>query len=95
MSRARLNVRLRRLEQVVGVAGCPGCRDRRRLVVIRTFQLAADGPVERYGDEPQPCALCGEVPDEMIRIVEEVVSSREDQNEIPTDLRCDYVGALT
>jgi hypothetical protein len=79
MPGARMKARLRRLEQVVGVDSCPACRDRRgRLVVLRSFHESPNSAVESLGEEPPPCALCGEVPEEVVRIARTVVRSREE-----------------
>jgi hypothetical protein len=68
-----LHNRLRRLEQAVGT-GCPACRDRRGLVVVRR---------RRQGTslawlEPSPCVRCGEVPEQVLQLEEIVVTSRQE-----------------
>jgi hypothetical protein len=91
MSLARLNARLRRLEQIEGVGGCPACRDRRGRVAVHTYRQMADGSVRPHGDAPQPCDVCGEVPEEVIEIVEVVVSTREECQRLLADRRFDGV----
>jgi hypothetical protein len=77
MPSTRLNARLRRLEATVAAAGCPAGRDRRGRVVLRTTRQSAEGKV-LSDDEPRPCGLCGEVPEEDIEIVEVVVATRDE-----------------
>jgi hypothetical protein len=69
-----LRTRLQRLEQRAGgVGGCPACRDRRGRIVLVTAQRLPDGTVVADEDGPQPCARCGQVPEQIIEVVETVV----------------------
>jgi hypothetical protein len=74
----RLSGRLHRLERRVGDTGCPACRDRRGRVVLVTSRSLPDGKTEPQGDWPPPCERCGEVPEQVVEIVETVVGTRED-----------------
>ena len=72
-----LRGRLNRLERaILPSGGCPACRDRRGRVVVHTCRQMADGSMRPDGDAPQPCDVCGEAPEEVIEIVEVVVSTR-------------------
>ena len=71
-----LRTRLRRLEQTQMDAGCPACCDRRGRIVLLTARRLPDGTVVSADDEPQPCARCGQVPEQIIEVVETVVSER-------------------
>ena len=73
-----LGARLRRLEQGVGPAGCPACRDRRGLSFPWTCQELPDGTRVPKRDPPPPCTACGEIPEEIVEIIEVVVETRED-----------------
>jgi hypothetical protein len=68
----RLRHRLVRLEQGLS-AGCPACRHSRGLVALVTAREEPDGFFGMGEDEPRPCAACGEVPEQIIEIVETVV----------------------
>ncbi len=73
-----IRARLTRLERSVGDAACPACRDRRGRVVKRTGRELADGTVRLEEPGPAPCPRCGEVPEEVVTIIEVVVETRED-----------------
>jgi hypothetical protein len=74
----RLDARLRRLECMTSVLGCPACEDRRGRLWIRTSRQQPDGTVIHGGDAPVPCVHCGLVPEQILEIIEVVVESRED-----------------
>jgi hypothetical protein len=57
-------------------ACCPACRDRRRLSVIVRGREDDDGEVAWKRASPPACAVCGEVPEEVIEIVEQIVPAR-------------------
>jgi hypothetical protein len=69
----RARSRLGRLERLVGPPGCPACRDRRGRVVLVSATGLPDGTVVRTGERPQPCAACGQVPEQVIVVIEVVV----------------------
>jgi hypothetical protein len=68
----RLRNRLRQLEQRLP-AGCPACRHRPGLVALVTARKEPDEPPGPHESAPPPCAACGAVPEEIIKIVEQVV----------------------
>ena len=72
----RLRHRLRRLERRLGGRGdgCPACRHRRGRSVLVTPR-EGDGPPPH--DWPEPCPRCGDVPEQLIEIIEEVVETHE------------------
>jgi hypothetical protein len=80
-----LHNRLRRLEQAVGT-GCPACRDRRGVVVVRRRRQGMSLP----WDEPAPCPRCGEVPEQILEIEEVVVTTREEAQRLwqPGSVSC-------
>ena len=68
-----LRARLQRLERTTVVAGCPACRERRGRTVLWTAQRLPDGtlaPGEPGEDEPQPCVRCGQIPEQIIKVLE-------------------------
>jgi hypothetical protein len=73
----KLRHRLGRLEQRLP-AGCPACRHRRGLVALVTARGEPDASWGAREDEPRPCAACGEVPEQIIEIVELVIDSRSE-----------------
>jgi hypothetical protein len=54
-------------------AGCPACRHRRGLIVLVTVREEPDGSWGAKEDQPRSCAVCGEVPEQIIEVVEHVV----------------------
>ncbi len=70
-----LRTRLQRLERNAVDAGCPACRDRRGRIVWVTAQRLSDGTVVAEEAELQPCARCGQVPEQIIEVVECVVDT--------------------
>lgn len=70
--------RLQRLERMKIESDCPACRDRRGRIVLRTSLRQPDGTVVWDRDEPQSCARCGQVPEQIIEVVESVVVERTD-----------------
>lgn len=71
-----LRTRLQQLERYTVDRGCPACRDRRGRVVWVTAQRLPDGTVVVEKTELQPCARCGQVPEQVIVVVEEVAEAR-------------------
>jgi hypothetical protein len=65
-----LRARLRRLERTTIDAGCPACRERRGWTVLLTARRLPDGTVAPVEGEPQPCVRCGQVPEQIIAVVE-------------------------
>jgi hypothetical protein len=69
-----LRRRLQRLEKVIhGHDGCPVCRPRCRRPVFLSVSRLADGTVVDVGERPAPCPRCGQVPEQIIEVVEMVV----------------------
>lgn len=68
-----LRSRLLRLERNMVDAGCPGCRDRRGRIVLLTARRQPDGKVVVQEQEPQPCVHCGQVPEQIIEVIEIIV----------------------
>lgn len=73
-----LRTRLHRLEGHAVARGCPACRERSGQVVLVTYRELPGGAVAPYADGPTPCPRCGEVPEQVIEVIEVVVESRED-----------------
>jgi hypothetical protein len=71
-----LRTRLQRLERNTVDEGCPACRDRRGRIVLLTARQLPDGMVVPVEDPPRPCARCGQVPEQIIKIIESVVDAR-------------------
>jgi hypothetical protein len=88
-----LDGRLRRLEAAVP-AGCPACRDRRGRELLHIRRQNLDGTCSSVNGEPLPCERCGNVPEELIEMVEVVVSTREEWDRFRADRRCEDVGAI-
>jgi hypothetical protein len=70
-----LRTRLQRLERNTADAGCPACRDRRGRIVLLRAEQQPDGTVAVVEGEPAPCTLCGQVPKQIIEVVETVVEA--------------------
>lgn len=68
-----LRARLQRLERSSVNLGCPACRDRQGRIVLLTAQRLLDGAVVTDEAEPQPCARCGQIPEQILEVVESVV----------------------
>ncbi|HEY7159180.1 MAG TPA: hypothetical protein VH575_34870 [Gemmataceae bacterium] len=81
-----LRTRLQRLERKVVDPGCPACRDRRGRIVFVMAQRLPDGTVVPQEEEPQPCARCGQVPEQIIEVIETVVDEPTNaaDSEMPT-----------
>ena len=77
-----LRNRLKRLEQIAGTASCPACRERRQLDVLLSGRVEGGDIVP---DEPLPpaCERCGEIPERIRLIVEEVVEVDDPEHGIP------------
>ena len=65
-----LRARLQRLERTTVVAGCPACRERRGRTVLLTARRLPDGTVPLVDGEPRPCVRCGQIPEQIIEVVE-------------------------
>jgi hypothetical protein len=71
-----LRTHWQRLERKTVDAGCPACRDRRGRIVFRTARPLHDGTIGSVEDEPQPCLRCGQIPKQIIEIVEMIVGGQ-------------------
>jgi hypothetical protein len=71
----RVRSRLDRLEQSIGPHRCPGCRDRVGLAVFVDAVEQPDGTLRRIGDLPEPCTVCGEIPESITLIAEVLVEA--------------------
>jgi hypothetical protein len=58
----RLDGRLRRLEGMTSVLGCPDCHQRRGRIWIRTSREQPDGTVIYREGDPLPCPAAGWCP---------------------------------
>lgn len=82
-----LRRRLQRLERHKIDRVCPACRKRRGQVVMVESVEMPDGTVvatNPLAEEPQPCTRCGQIPEQIIRIVEVVVEKGSDIAELGT-----------
>ena len=71
----RLYQRLQRLEQQVGDRGCPECRQRRGRTALLLAERLPDGRSRAIGVGPVPCSRCGDVPEQVVRLVKVVVAA--------------------
>jgi hypothetical protein len=83
----RIGGRLARLERAVGT-GCPECRHRRGHSLLQVGRQEPDGTVRSATEAPRPCARCGQVPEEVIEVVEVIIHSREERERLPPEQRC-------
>ena len=67
----RLQARLARLERKAGGNGCPGCRHRYERIIVAHEYEPPGGTIVR-DDVPEPCALCGRQPEQVIWNIEPV-----------------------
>jgi hypothetical protein len=74
----RIRGRLARLERTVGT-GCPDCRHRRGHVFLHISRQAPDGTLHSATAAPRPCSRCGQIPEEVIEVVEAIIATREGQ----------------
>jgi hypothetical protein len=76
----KIRNRITRLERgLLGDTGhCRACRERDGRVVLRTAHKAPDGSVVPDEPEPEPCPSCGEAPEQLIVVINEVVASRNE-----------------
>jgi hypothetical protein len=58
--------------------GCPACRHRRGQLVTVFSEEQDDGTITEPEGPPSVCARCGEVPEQVVRVVEVVVDSPAD-----------------
>jgi hypothetical protein len=70
-----LKSRVSRLSRNLQPDVCPACRDRRGGVVIVAGHNGRHGTFVPDRPPPEPCAICGEVPEKLLVIVEGLVSS--------------------
>jgi hypothetical protein len=82
----RIAARVARLERHPG-AGCPACRDRRGDLVLHVRRQKTDGTVHPVTGAPQPCGRCGQVPEEVIDVVEVIINTREERERLPPEAR--------
>jgi hypothetical protein len=78
-----LRTRLQRLERTQMDTGSPVCRDRRGRIVQLTARRLPDGTVVSVEDKPQSCSCCGQVPEQIIEVIESVVESPTGQAAFP------------
>lgn len=71
----KLRARLKRLERNTLDAGCPACRDRLGRIALRIVERLPDGTVTVHAEGPQPCVQCGQIPEQVIEVIESVVES--------------------
>ena len=71
-----LRTRLQRLERNTVDVGCPVCRDRRGRVALRIVERLPDGALAVRSEGPQPCVQCGQIPEQIMKVVETVVEPR-------------------
>jgi hypothetical protein len=83
----RISGRLSRLERRVGT-GCLDCRHRRGYAFVHISRQAPDGSAHGEKEAPRPCSRCGQVPEEVIEVVEVMVGSREERERLPPEQRC-------
>jgi hypothetical protein len=70
--------RLNRLERQLGKPGpCPACRDRRGRAVLITVEKQADGTMRDLKPRPPVCERCGEIPEQIIELCEQVVTVQD------------------
>jgi hypothetical protein len=81
--------RLQRLGEGALEIVCPACSDRSGRTILVTERRSADGTLlpQKSQKIPEPCPQCGQVPESIIRVVEVLVETREQANEIPGNLR--------
>jgi hypothetical protein len=70
-----LRTRLQRLERNTIDAGCPDCRDRRGRIALRIVERQPDGTMVAHSQEPQPCVQCGQIPEQIMEVIETVVET--------------------
>jgi hypothetical protein len=72
-----LRSRLKHLERNLGTPGCPECQHRRGLTMLVRVREGEDE--QGVGsDWPAPCPRCGEVSEQILEIVEVLVTTREE-----------------
>ena len=72
----RFRTRLQRLERSAFFdRGCPACRDRRGRVALVIREELADGTVTETKGTPPPCVKCGQIPECILVVIEEIVAS--------------------
>jgi hypothetical protein len=64
-------------------AECPACRDRRKESVVVRGRSGDNGEVNWDWEGPTPCAVCGEVTEEVIEIIEQIVPARGERRKEP------------
>ena len=72
----KFRTRLIRLERSARFdRGCPACRDRRSLYALVIREELADGSITAPVGRPAPCVQCGQIPEQILEIIEETVAS--------------------
>jgi hypothetical protein len=71
-----LRMRLQRLEQNDVDAGCPACRDRQGRIALRIVERRPDGTLAAHSEELLPCVQCGEIPEQVVEVIETAVEPR-------------------
>ena len=71
----RLHKRLQRLEQRVGDGDCLACRHRRGRTALLMAERLLDGTSRALGVGPAPCGRCGDVPEQVVKLVKVVVTA--------------------
>jgi hypothetical protein len=74
--------RLQRLEQKVPDPGCLACSDRRGLIVLVEAERLADGSVVLRGTEPEVCAQCGIVAENVVQVFHSYMERRNRYDDV-------------
>jgi hypothetical protein len=78
-----LKSRVARLSRQRRTERCPACRDRHGCLALVTGRQRRDGTFVPDRPPPEPCAACGQIPEEVLVVVEELVDN--DGKVIPYD----------
>jgi hypothetical protein len=70
-----LKSRVTRLSQQRRPGLCPQCRDRRGRVLLVAGHKRRDGTFVADRPAPPPCPACGDTPEKLLVVVEELVGS--------------------
>jgi hypothetical protein len=72
----KIRARLQRLEKTCSIDhSCPACRERRGRPTLVIREQLADGMGTEPNGMPAPCVKCGQIPEQIIEIVEKIVAS--------------------
>jgi hypothetical protein len=82
--RERLNRLERRAEKILLPTRCPACQDRVSEHMIMTSRARADDTLVFDGVEPKraPCPRCGRAPEPVLKVIEVVVTTREEARKV-------------